>query len=583
MLGGAALRRRALQRGPGVRARARGAPALAQGLRAARRRAARARLPAGRSSCGATSTSTAACARRSATSSGSACARRCATCARSSPPTAAGCASTAFARRAHARWTARSLVHHTGRKVFSRARQPRRRAAGAGPAARSRSRAARTRRRRRPSSRPSSAPRRSRDLPAVSTRRGASACTATRRSRACCATARRRCSTRSPGMADRERLHIAFVIPPFSIGSGGHNIIFQLVLRLERMGHTCSLWLHDAFGERAHEGAAVMRGNVGRALRADRRRRCTRASTHWYGADVAVATGWQTVFPLLELPGVRVTRLPDQRPRARVLSRRRSSRSGPPRPTARASTGSPAARGCATSTSSATAGPPAASSTASTMTSTSRAPSSAGADTVVFYCRAVTQRRAVALGHPGARRAARAPPRRADRAVRRPPSAADSVPVRAHRHRQPRAARVDLLGGDGRRLPVAHELLADPAGDAGLRLAVRRPRGRERELRVRRRRPGRARAVRRRRARGRRRAAARRRRAVGAPLAGGDRRSSRRTRGTSPPSRSRRSCAPRCARASRTEESPQNQPPIQPARPVRSPCLRVSGSSPRSA
>jgi glycosyltransferase involved in cell wall biosynthesis len=107
-----------------------------------------------------------------------------------------------------------------------------------------------------------------------------------------------------PGMADRERLHIAFVIPEFSIGSGGHNIVFQLVLRLERMGHTCSLWLHDTFGQRAHEGAAVMRRNVVEHF-APIAAPLYKGFDHWYGADVAVATGWQTVFPLLEQTGVR--------------------------------------------------------------------------------------------------------------------------------------------------------------------------------------------------------------------------------------------------------------------------------------
>ena len=51
-----------------------------------------------------------------------------------------------------------------------------------------------------------------------------------------------------PGMADRERLHLAFVVPTFNVGSGGHYIIFQLIQRLERMGHTCSIWVHDLFG-----------------------------------------------------------------------------------------------------------------------------------------------------------------------------------------------------------------------------------------------------------------------------------------------------------------------------------------------
>ena len=106
-------------------------------------------------------------------------------------------------------------------------------------------------------------------------------------------------------MADRERLHVAFAIPPFSIGSGGHNIIFQLVLRLERMGHTCSIWLHDPFGERTHEWPAVAARHASSSTSRPCRRPLFKGFGDWYGADVAVATGWQTVFPLLEQHGVR--------------------------------------------------------------------------------------------------------------------------------------------------------------------------------------------------------------------------------------------------------------------------------------
>jgi glycosyltransferase involved in cell wall biosynthesis len=48
-----------------------------------------------------------------------------------------------------------------------------------------------------------------------------------------------------PGMAERERLRLAMVIPPFARGSGGHNTLFQIFSRLERRGHSCSVWLAD--------------------------------------------------------------------------------------------------------------------------------------------------------------------------------------------------------------------------------------------------------------------------------------------------------------------------------------------------
>lgn len=107
-----------------------------------------------------------------------------------------------------------------------------------------------------------------------------------------------------PGMADRERLHVAFAIPTFNIGSGGHNIIFQLVLRLERMGHVCSLWVHDLFRHRPYDGPAVLRREIVEHF-APVRAPVFREFDAWYGADVVVATGWQTVYPALRLDGCR--------------------------------------------------------------------------------------------------------------------------------------------------------------------------------------------------------------------------------------------------------------------------------------
>ena len=107
-----------------------------------------------------------------------------------------------------------------------------------------------------------------------------------------------------PAMAERARLHVAFAIPPFNIGSGGHNIIFQLVLRLERMGHSCSVWLHDPLHERDYDGAAALREEV-REHFAPIKAPLFKGFDHFYGADVVVATGWQTVPPVLRLEGCR--------------------------------------------------------------------------------------------------------------------------------------------------------------------------------------------------------------------------------------------------------------------------------------
>jgi O-antigen biosynthesis protein len=107
-----------------------------------------------------------------------------------------------------------------------------------------------------------------------------------------------------PGMADRERLHVAAVIPPFRTGSGGHNIVVQLLHRLEQHGHTTSVWVHDPFGIQSSEWPAVMRRVLVEKF-APIKAPVSAGFDNWRGADVALATGWDTVYPVLGLPNCR--------------------------------------------------------------------------------------------------------------------------------------------------------------------------------------------------------------------------------------------------------------------------------------
>ena len=107
--------------------------------------------------------------------------------------------------------------------------------------------------------------------------------------------------TAGPQAAERERLHIALVIPPFGRGSGGHNSIFQMTLRLERMGHTCSVWVFDP-----REQTGTFPGELRRRVVEDFAPIAApvfKGFGDWYGADVAVATGWETAYPVMLLPG----------------------------------------------------------------------------------------------------------------------------------------------------------------------------------------------------------------------------------------------------------------------------------------
>jgi glycosyltransferase involved in cell wall biosynthesis len=107
-----------------------------------------------------------------------------------------------------------------------------------------------------------------------------------------------------PGMADRTPLHVGVVIPPFDKGSGGHKTIFTLVDRLERAGHTCSIWMYDARGRHGRQKAAVLRRRVVDEF-VPVRAPVYKGFDDWHGADVAVATGWDTAYPVMLLPHLR--------------------------------------------------------------------------------------------------------------------------------------------------------------------------------------------------------------------------------------------------------------------------------------
>lgn len=107
-----------------------------------------------------------------------------------------------------------------------------------------------------------------------------------------------------PGMAERDRLRLALVIPPFQRGSGGHNTLFQLLTRLEARGHTCSVWLADYHNEMREVWPAVLREQI-REYFAPLQGPVYKGFSEWQGADVVMATGWQTVHAVLELDDCR--------------------------------------------------------------------------------------------------------------------------------------------------------------------------------------------------------------------------------------------------------------------------------------
>jgi glycosyltransferase involved in cell wall biosynthesis len=105
-----------------------------------------------------------------------------------------------------------------------------------------------------------------------------------------------------PGDADASRLHVAAVVPSFRRGSGGHTTIARLLRGLEARGHACSVWIDDLDGRHATETDVQTEetftrffGGVAGPVR--------RGFDAWAGADVVLATGWQTVHRALRLDG----------------------------------------------------------------------------------------------------------------------------------------------------------------------------------------------------------------------------------------------------------------------------------------
>jgi glycosyltransferase involved in cell wall biosynthesis len=108
-------------------------------------------------------------------------------------------------------------------------------------------------------------------------------------------------------------LTVAVVIPQFRKGSGGHRTIADLVRGLEARGHAISLWVADEEGRHDGQSDADLRELFSRffgKLSAPVARLPINADGTISGAtpgnvDVLLATGWQTVPAVLRLPGAR--------------------------------------------------------------------------------------------------------------------------------------------------------------------------------------------------------------------------------------------------------------------------------------
>ncbi|HLH14808.1 MAG TPA: glycosyltransferase family 4 protein [Solirubrobacteraceae bacterium] len=108
-----------------------------------------------------------------------------------------------------------------------------------------------------------------------------------------------------PGGTDvNAAMSVAAVVPSFRRGSGGHRTLARLLEALRERGHVVSAWLHDSEGRHAHEPPALTARAFARFFDAPELELHT-SFADWRGADVVMATGWQTVSRMLLLPGCR--------------------------------------------------------------------------------------------------------------------------------------------------------------------------------------------------------------------------------------------------------------------------------------
>jgi glycosyltransferase involved in cell wall biosynthesis len=97
---------------------------------------------------------------------------------------------------------------------------------------------------------------------------------------------------------------IAWVVPPWNIGSGGHTTIFRLIRQLELRGHRNAIYVFDPhFYNR--RSALELRTQIREHFVPGVEAEVFLGLEDFDSADVAVATEWQTAFPVRDLPRCR--------------------------------------------------------------------------------------------------------------------------------------------------------------------------------------------------------------------------------------------------------------------------------------
>lgn len=105
-----------------------------------------------------------------------------------------------------------------------------------------------------------------------------------------------------PGtLAGKQSLTLAWVLPPWRRGSGGHMTIFRLIQMMERRGHRCAIFVFDPAGNERASGGELRERILEHFIQIEAP--VFNGLDHWIGADVGIATQWWTAYPMRDLPG----------------------------------------------------------------------------------------------------------------------------------------------------------------------------------------------------------------------------------------------------------------------------------------
>jgi glycosyltransferase involved in cell wall biosynthesis len=97
---------------------------------------------------------------------------------------------------------------------------------------------------------------------------------------------------------------IAWVVPSWRRGSGGHTTVFRLVRQMELRGHRCVIFVLDPEGTVLRSGGQL-RDEIREHFVPGVEAEVFKGLADFDSADVCIATAWQTAFPVRDLPNCR--------------------------------------------------------------------------------------------------------------------------------------------------------------------------------------------------------------------------------------------------------------------------------------